>query len=79
LPALLAGPPGSGKTVTKLYNMDIRRIRSSPPAKVRTDSGTVGTGGLKRKTMDEEAGVDEKIEQAKVRKLEAAMNLSKVY
>jgi bromodomain-containing factor 1 len=54
--------------LTKLYNMVIRPMRPPPPKKARTGKGT-GTGGLKRKSMDED------VEEAKIRKLEAQMRL----
>lgn len=54
--------------LTKLYNFVIRPMRPPPPKKPRTGKGT-GTGGLKRKSMDED------IEEAKIRKLEAQMRL----
>ena len=54
--------------LTKLYNFVIRPMRPPPPKKPRTGKGT-GTGGLKRKSMDED------VEEAKIRKLEAQMRL----
>lgn len=55
--------------LTKLYNFVLRPIRQAQiPKKARTGKGT-GTGGLKRKSMDEDA------EAEKIRRLEAQMAL----
>ena len=54
--------------LTKLYNFVIRPMKPPPPKKPRTGKGT-GTGGLKRKSMDED------VEEAKIRRLEAQMRL----
>jgi len=54
--------------LTKLYNFVIRPIRAPPAKRARTGKGT-GTGGLKRKSMDESA------EAEKIRKLEERMKL----
>ncbi|PCH33446.1 Bromodomain-containing protein [Wolfiporia cocos MD-104 SS10] len=52
----------------KLYNFVIRPIKASVPKRARTGKGT-GTGGLKRKSMDED------VEAAKIRALEERMKL----
>ena len=49
--------------LTKLYNFVIRPMRPPPPKRPRTGKGT-GTGGLKRKSMDED------VETKKIRALE---------
>jgi hypothetical protein len=55
--------------LTKLYNFVIRpQLRTSAPKRSRTGKGT-GTGGLKRKSMDED------VEAEKIRQLEARMAL----
>ncbi|KAG6891419.1 hypothetical protein C0992_007198 [Termitomyces sp. T32_za158] len=54
--------------LTKLYNFVIRPLRAPPTKRVRTGKGT-GTGGLKRKSMDEDA------EAEKIRLLEERMLL----
>lgn len=55
--------------LTKLYNFVLRPVRQAQaPKKARTGKGT-GTGGLKRKSMDEDA------EAEKIRRLEAQMAL----
>jgi bromodomain-containing factor 1 len=55
--------------LTKLYNFVIRpSLRTSAPKRTRTGKGT-GTGGLKRKSMDED------VEAEKIRQLEARMAL----
>ncbi|OCH96602.1 Bromodomain-containing protein [Obba rivulosa] len=55
--------------LTKLYNFVIRPIRAATvPKRSRTGKGT-GTGGLKRKSMDED------VEAEKIRQLEARMKL----
>jgi len=55
--------------LTKLYNFVIRpSLRTAAPKRSRTGKGT-GTGGLKRKSMDEE------VEAEKIRQLEARMAL----
>lgn len=54
--------------LTKLYNFVIRPLRQPPVKRNRTGKGT-GTGGLKRKSMDED------LEAEKIRKLEDRMRL----
>ncbi|KAL6304232.1 Bromodomain-containing protein [Sparassis latifolia] len=54
--------------LTKLYNFVIRPMRTPATKRSRTGKGT-GTGGLKRKSMDED------VEAAKIRALEARMKL----
>ena len=54
--------------LTKLYNFVIRPNRAPPAKRARTGKGT-GTGGLKRKSMDED------VEAEKIRQLEARMKL----
>jgi bromodomain-containing factor 1 len=55
--------------LTKLYNLVIRpSLRTTQPKRSRTGKGT-GTGGLKRKSMDED------VEAEKIRQLEARMAL----
>jgi Bromodomain extra-terminal - transcription regulation len=55
--------------LTKLYNFVIRpSLRTAAPKRTRTGKGT-GTGGLKRKSMDED------VEAEKIRQLEARMAL----
>lgn len=54
--------------LTKLYNFVIRPIRANQTKRPRTGKGT-GTGGLKRKSMDED------VEAAKIRALEERMKL----
>ncbi|KAG6902811.1 hypothetical protein C0995_011298 [Termitomyces sp. Mi166 len=54
--------------LTKLYNFVIRPLRAPPTKRVRTGKGT-GTGGLKRKSMDED------VEAEKIRLLEERMLL----
>jgi len=52
----------------KLYNFVIRPMRPPPPKRNRPGKGT-GTGGLKRKSMDED------VEAEKIRQLEQRMAL----
>ncbi|KAL0575026.1 transcription initiation at TATA-containing promoter protein [Marasmius crinis-equi] len=54
--------------LTKLYNFVIRPMKPPPPKRNRPGKGT-GTGGLKRKSMDED------VEAAKIRQLEERMAL----
>lgn len=54
--------------LTKLYNFVIRPMRAQPTKRSRTGKGT-GTGGLKRKSMDED------VEAEKIRQLEQRMAL----
>ncbi|KAF9270448.1 Bromodomain-containing protein [Marasmius fiardii PR-910] len=54
--------------LTKLYNFVIRPMKPPPPKRTRPGKGT-GTGGLKRKSMDED------VEAAKIRQLEERMAL----
>jgi bromodomain-containing factor 1 len=54
--------------LTKLYNFVIRPLRAQPTKRNRTGKGT-GTGGLKRKSMDED------VEAEKIRQLEQRMAL----
>ena len=54
--------------LTKLYNFVIRPTRQPPAKRGRTGKGT-GTGGLKRKSMDED------VEAEKIRLLEERMAL----
>ncbi len=54
--------------LTKLYNFVIRPTRQPPAKRGRTGKGT-GTGGLKRKSMDED------VEAEKIRVLEERMAL----
>ena len=54
--------------LTKLYNFVIRPLKAAQPKRARTGKGT-GTGGLKRKSMDED------VEAEKIRALEARMAL----
>lgn len=54
--------------LTKLYNFVIRPNRAPPAKRARTGKGT-GTGGLKRKSMDED------VEAEKIRVLEERMAL----
>lgn len=54
--------------LTKLYNYVLRPLRQPTQKRNRTGKGT-GTGGLKRKSMDETA------EAEKIRKLEERMRL----
>ncbi|CAL1696537.1 unnamed protein product [Somion occarium] len=54
--------------LTKLYNFVIRPMRPPPAKRARTGKGT-GTGGLKRKSMDED------VEAEKIRVLEERMAL----
>jgi len=54
--------------LTKLYNFVIRPLRQPPVKRNRTGKGT-GTGGLKRKSMDED------LEAEKIRKLEDRIKL----
>lgn len=54
--------------LTKLYNFVIRPNRQPPAKRARTGKGT-GTGGLKRKSMDED------VEAEKIRVLEERMAL----
>ncbi|KAI0932453.1 hypothetical protein AcW2_001080 [Taiwanofungus camphoratus] len=56
------------QVLTKLYNFVIRPMRTTAAKRSRTGKGT-GTGGLKRKSMDED------VEAAKIRALEARMKL----
>jgi hypothetical protein len=52
--------------LTKLYNFVLRPLRGQAPKRSRTGKGT-GTGGLRRKSMDED------VEAEKIRKLEERM------
>lgn len=52
----------------KLYNFVIRPLKAAQPKRARTGKGT-GTGGLKRKSMDED------VEAEKIKALEARMAL----
>ena len=52
----------------KLYNFVIRPLKAAQPKRARTGKGT-GTGGLKRKSMDED------VEAEKIRALEARIAL----
>jgi hypothetical protein len=54
--------------LTKLYNFVIRPLRAQPSKRNRPNKGT-GTGGLKRKSMDED------VEAEKIRQLEQRMAL----
>ncbi|KAH7908264.1 hypothetical protein BJ138DRAFT_1103658 [Hygrophoropsis aurantiaca] len=54
--------------LTKLYNFVLRPLRQPPAKRNRTGKGT-GTGGLKRKSMDED------VEAEKIRQLEERMRL----
>ncbi|KAH7921257.1 hypothetical protein BV22DRAFT_1114517 [Leucogyrophana mollusca] len=54
--------------LTKLYNFVLRPLRQPPVKRNRTGKGT-GTGGLKRKSMDED------VEAEKIRQLEERMRL----
>jgi len=54
--------------LTKLYNFVLRPLRSTGPKRNRATKGT-GTGGLKRKSMDED------VEAEKIRMLETRMAL----
>jgi len=54
--------------LTKLYNFVLRPLRTSATKRTRTGKGT-GTGGLKRKSMDED------VEAEKIRQLEERMRL----
>ncbi|KAK7058255.1 transcription initiation at TATA-containing promoter protein [Paramarasmius palmivorus] len=54
--------------LTKLYNFVIRPMKAAPPKRNRPGKGT-GTGGLKRKSMDED------VEAEKIRQLEQRMAL----
>jgi bromodomain-containing factor 1 len=54
--------------LTKLYNFVIRPLRQPPVKRNRTGKGT-GTGGLKRKSMDED------LEAEKIRLLEDRIKL----
>ncbi|THH11445.1 hypothetical protein EW146_g8048 [Bondarzewia mesenterica] len=54
--------------LTKLYNFVLRPLRQSPTKRNRTGKGT-GTGGLKRKSMDED------VEAEKIRQPEERMRL----
>jgi bromodomain-containing factor 1 len=54
--------------LTKLYNFVIRPMRAPATKRNRTGKGT-GTGGLKRKSMDED------VEAEKIRMLEERMAL----
>ncbi|KAH6917622.1 hypothetical protein BKA70DRAFT_1215831 [Coprinopsis sp. MPI-PUGE-AT-0042] len=54
--------------LTKLYNFVIRPLKQPPVKRNRTGKGT-GTGGLKRKSMDED------VEAEKIRQLEQRMAL----
>ena len=54
--------------LTKLYNFVIRPLKAAQPKRARTGKGT-GTGGLKRKSMDED------VEAEKIRVLEARIAL----
>ncbi|KAJ4476755.1 bromodomain-containing protein [Lentinula aciculospora] len=52
--------------LTRLYNVVVRPMKAAPPKRNRPGKGT-GTGGLKRKSMDEE------VEAEKIRQLEQRM------
>ena len=54
--------------LTKLYNFVLRPLRTNVTKRVRSGKGT-GTGGLKRKSMDED------VEAEKIRQLEERMRL----
>jgi bromodomain-containing factor 1 len=54
--------------LTKLYNFVLRPLRAPATKRNRTGKGT-GTGGLKRKSMDED------VEAEKIRQLEERMRL----
>jgi bromodomain-containing factor 1 len=54
--------------LTKLYNFVLRPTRAPPTKRPRAGKGT-GTGGLKRKSMDED------VEAEKIRQLEERMAL----
>jgi bromodomain-containing factor 1 len=54
--------------LTKLYNFVLRPLRTPAPKRNRSGKGT-GTGGLKRKSMDED------VEAEKIRQLEERMAL----
>jgi len=54
--------------LTKLYNFVIGPLKAAQPERARTGKGT-GTGGLKRKSMDED------VEAEKIRELEARIVL----
>ncbi|KAJ3872123.1 hypothetical protein F5051DRAFT_445486 [Lentinula edodes] len=54
--------------LTRLYNVVVRPLKAAPPKRNRPGKGT-GTGGLKRKSMDEE------VEAEKIRQLEQRMRL----
>lgn len=54
--------------LTKLYNFVLRPLRAPATKRSRTGKGT-GTGGLKRKSMDED------VEAEKIRQLEERMRL----
>ncbi|KAJ3828487.1 hypothetical protein F5880DRAFT_1608389 [Lentinula raphanica] len=54
--------------LTRLYNVVVRPLKAAPPKRSRPGKGT-GTGGLKRKSMDEE------VEAEKIRQLEQRMAL----
>lgn len=54
--------------LTRLYNVVIRPMKAPPPKRNRPGKGT-GTGGLKRKSMDED------VEAEKIRQLEQRMAL----
>ncbi|KAJ3794041.1 Bromodomain-containing protein [Lentinula aff. detonsa] len=54
--------------LTRLYNVVVRPLKAAPPKRNRPGKGT-GTGGLKRKSMDEE------VEAEKIRQLEQRMAL----
>ncbi|KAF5382911.1 hypothetical protein D9757_006322 [Collybiopsis confluens] len=56
------------QVLTKLYNVVIRPMKAPPPKRNRPGKGT-GTGGLKRKSMDED------VEAEKIRQLEQRMAL----
>jgi hypothetical protein len=54
--------------LTKLFNFVLRPLRAPATKRSRTGKGT-GTGGLKRKSMDED------VEAEKIRQLEERMRL----
>lgn len=55
--------------LTKLYNFVLRPLRQPPQKRSRATGKGTGTGGLKRKSMDEN------VEAEKIRQLEERMKL----